>query len=119
MAMSLEARVSRQEKQNAERRLTAAGGQRLASPLMPQHGHWLGILEEDLNQGGTASVAIWVWDPDEEEWTSRGSVVVRDWFLNAGETAPGGSKCEIFYYINTWVFRTIYCAASDNVGVPE
>lgn len=121
MGVSLEQQVAMLLAQVAElRSLVLQSGDRPANPLNLRRGEWLGVLDGSLTAGGSATVTIYTWSITGSAWVSTGrTVTARDWFFNDDETAEAGTKVVVWWYVNTWVAKVVYCAVSDNTGAPE
>lgn len=56
-----------------------------------RRGEWKGVLDEDLDYEGTATVSLW--HHDGEELVDTGvDVEAHDWFLKSGEVASSGLR---------------------------
>lgn len=64
------------------------GGQPVINIRWTAHG----VLDEELTQGGTATLSLWRWDGTEEVDTGE-NIEVGDWVLDTGDTLAAETHC--------------------------
>ena len=96
--------------------VTTSGGE--TYPLYRvTHGdrQWMAVNQAAAAQGLPVDVEIWLFDQAAAEWGETGIVwPAEDWFLNAADTVPIGTKMIVKWHGPILVVTAAYCSASDD-----
>lgn len=107
MAAKLENRVLVLEMQNRLlQRELARSQQRIANPLTPKNGRWLGELESTLTPGGTANVVLKV--PSHGDLEDSVTIQIKDFTLPPGKNIPAETKVWVYWYRTIWTWDSVY-----------
>jgi hypothetical protein len=95
---------------------TTINGQAVTPAFQLGTAEILGILNEDLDQGESATVRVYVGDADNADFNlvdSDQTITGYDWFMNQDESMEAETKVACKFYSGKWRIVQAYCKPDD------